>query len=107
MTSQNKSDMTNCARSASVWSFSGPHFPPFVLNTKRYSVSPHIQSKCGKMRTGITPNTDTLYAVTVREDVHVDLKIPIAATLCESVKLGPYLEGFFFFEGKRLIYVYF
>ena len=43
--------------------------------------------------------------MTVREDVHVDLKIPIAAALCESVKLGPYLEGFFFFEGKRLIYV--
>ena len=25
-------------------------------------VSPHIQSKCGKMRTRITPNTDTFYA---------------------------------------------
>ena len=38
--------------------------------------------------------------MTVREDVHVDLKIPIAAALCESVKLGPYLEGFFFLRER-------
>ena len=58
MTSQNKSDMTNCAKSVSVWSYCGPHFPPFGLNMETYSVSPRIQSKCGKMRTRITPNTD-------------------------------------------------
>ena len=29
-----------------------------------YSVSLRIQSECGKMRTRITPNTDTFYAVT-------------------------------------------
>ena len=39
------------------------HFPAFGLNTKRYFVSLRIQSKCGKMRTRITPNTHTFYAV--------------------------------------------
>ena len=40
-------------------SYSGPHFPLFGLNTEYL----RIQSKCGKMRTRITPNTDTFYAV--------------------------------------------
>ena len=31
--------------------FSGPYFPVFELNTERYSVSLHIQSKCWKIRT--------------------------------------------------------
>ena len=31
--------------------FCGPYFPEFGLNTERYSVSLHIQSKCGKIRT--------------------------------------------------------
>ena len=31
--------------------FSGPYFPVFGLNTKRYSVSLRIQSECGKIRT--------------------------------------------------------
>ena len=30
---------------------SGPYFPVFGLNTKRYSVSLRIQSECGKIRT--------------------------------------------------------
>ena len=30
---------------------SGPYFLTFELNTERYSVSLHIQSKCGKRRT--------------------------------------------------------
>ena len=33
------------------WVFSGPYFPAFGLNTKRYSVSLCIQSECGKIRT--------------------------------------------------------
>ena len=40
-------------------SYSGPHFPAFGLNTERYFVFLHIQSKCGKIQTRITPNTDT------------------------------------------------
>ena len=44
-------------------SYSGPHFPAFGLNMERYSVSLRIQSECGKMRTRITPNTDTFHAL--------------------------------------------
>ena len=53
----------HCVKSVRIRSFSGPHFSAFGLNTKRYSESLRIQSKCGKMRTRITPNTDTFYAV--------------------------------------------
>ena len=46
-----------------IWSYSGPHFPAFKLNAEIYGVSLRSQSECGKMRTKITPNTDTFYAV--------------------------------------------
>ena len=41
------------------WSFSGPYFLAFGLNTERYGVSLRIQSEWGKMGTRKTPNTDT------------------------------------------------
>ena len=50
-------------KSVLIRSFPGPHFPAFGMNTKRYSVPLRIQSKCEKMRTRITPNTDTFYGV--------------------------------------------
>ena len=50
---------SHCVKSVFIWSYSGPYFPTFGLNT--YSV----QSKCGKRRTRITPNTYTFYAVSV------------------------------------------
>ena len=50
-------------KSARIKSYSGPHFPAFGVNTERYSVSLRIQSECREMRTKITPNTDTFYAV--------------------------------------------
>ena len=53
----------HCAKSVRIPSYSGPHLPAFGLNTERYSVSLLIQSECGKMRTRITPNTNTFYAV--------------------------------------------
>ena len=51
-----------------------PVFPAFGLNTERYRVflriwteyglnTLRIQSECGKIRTRITPNTHTFYAV--------------------------------------------
>ena len=43
--------------------YSGPHFPAFGLNRDRHWVSLHIQSECGKIRTRITPNTDTFHVV--------------------------------------------
>ena len=53
----------HCVKSVHIRSYSGPNFPAFGLNTKRYYVSLRIQSKCWKMRTRITPKTDTFYAV--------------------------------------------
>ena len=55
---------THCVKSVRIWCYSCPHFPTFGLNTERYGVSLRIQSECGKMRTRITPNTDTFHAVT-------------------------------------------
>ena len=43
--------------------FSGPYFPAFGLNTERYGVFLLIQSKCGKIRTRKTLNTDTFHAM--------------------------------------------
>ena len=50
-------------KSVGIRSFPGPCFPVFGLNTERYSVSLHIQSECGKIRTRKTPNTETFHAV--------------------------------------------
>ena len=49
-------------KSVCIRSYSGPHFPALGMNTERCSVSLQIQSECGKIRTRITPNTDTFYA---------------------------------------------
>ena len=43
------------------WSVS----PAFELNTERYDVSLRIQIEFGKLRTRLTPNTDTFYAVSI------------------------------------------
>ena len=48
-----------CVYSELFWSA----FSAFGLNTERYGVPFRIQFKCGKMRTRITPNTDTFHAV--------------------------------------------
>ena len=45
----------HCVKSVRIRSYSGPYFPAFGLNT-------------GKMRTRITLNTDTFYAVFVIEN---------------------------------------
>ena len=50
-------------KSVRIRSNSGPYFSAFGLNAERYSVSLRIQFECGKMRTRITPNTDTFYGV--------------------------------------------
>ena len=53
----------HCVRSIHIWSFPGPYFSAFGLNTKRHGVSLHIQSKCGKLWTRKYPNTGTFHAV--------------------------------------------
>ena len=45
------------------WSAFFPHFPAFGLNTERLSL--RIQENARKVRTRITSNTDTFYAVYV------------------------------------------
>ena len=47
----------HCVKSVRIRSYSDPQFPIFGLNTERYF------SECGKIRTRITPNMDTFYAV--------------------------------------------
>ena len=63
----------HCVKSVCIRSYSGPHFPAFGLNTERYGVSLRIQSECGKMRTKITPNTDTFHTVLLINDLFLFL----------------------------------
>ena len=60
---KNCKQLLHCVKCVRIRSYSGRPFPAFGLNTERYGVSLHIQSKCGKMLTRVTPNTDTFYAV--------------------------------------------
>ena len=46
-----------------IRSFSGLYFHAFRLDRERYSISLHIQSKCGKIRNRKTPNADNFHAV--------------------------------------------
>ena len=62
-----------CVKSVRIRSYSGSHFPTFEL---------HIQSECGKMRTRITPITDTFHAV-LELDYH-DQKV--ASWVAEQLK---------------------
>ena len=55
----------HCVKSVHIRSYSGLYFPAFGLNTDRYGVSLRIQSECGKIRTRITPNTNTFHAVAI------------------------------------------
>ena len=52
----------HCVKGIHFWSYLGPYFLAFGLNTP---VSLRIQSEYGKIRTRITPNTRTFYAVIV------------------------------------------
>ena len=52
-------DISGLVKSIRIRSYSGPYLPAFGLNTERYRVSLRIQSKCKKIWTRITPNTDT------------------------------------------------
>ena len=69
-------------KSVRIWSYSGPYFPAFGLNTERYQVSLRIHSNCRKIRTRITPNTDTFYAVTFMEEIS-----PNPEALCANTSI--------------------
>ena len=70
-----------CVKSVLIRSYSGPHFPTFGMNTERYGVSLHIQSECDKMRTGITPNTDTFHVVVILSTKQITFIIKNSTTL--------------------------
>ena len=57
--------LSHCVKSVLIWGYSGRHFSAFELNTKKYWVSLRIHPECGKMRTTITLEADTFYAVLV------------------------------------------
>ena len=59
-------DDTQCVKGVHIRSYSGPYFPAFGLITESYGVSLRIQSECGKMRTRITPNMYTFYALCIK-----------------------------------------
>ena len=76
-------------KSACIWSYSGPHFLVFGLNTERYGVSVRIQSQCGKMWTRITLKvtfTDTFYAVEVFFFVDKDDECTTKDRIIEKLK---------------------
>ena len=64
--------------------------PSFGLNTKRYRVSLLIQSKCGKMRTRITLNTNNFYAV-YKMLIHINVS---SCHSCPSYFLVSRTKGF-------------
>ena len=83
-----KSLRERCPYSQLFWS----HFPAFKLNTDRYTVSLRIQSKYGNMWTRLSPNIDTIYAVSslaVRKLEYNDQKNPI---FCVFLFLHTYIR---------------
>ena len=60
---ENTGNDYHCVKSVHIRNYSGPYFPVFELKTERDGVSLRIHSEFGKMRTRITPNTDTFHAV--------------------------------------------
>ena len=69
-------------KSVRIRSCSGPYFPVFGLNTKRYGVYLGIQSKCRKIPTRATPNTENFHAVSkfpkvsyVKDNEGMDMRI--------------------------------
>ena len=61
--SQRKLKTLRCLKSVRIWSYSGPCFSAFGLNTERYCVYLRIQSKIRKIRARKTLNTDTFHEV--------------------------------------------
>ena len=94
--------MYDCLKSVRIRSFSGPYFPPFGLNTERYSVSLRIHFKSRKIRTRKTPNTDTFYAVYLFQ-FKAQLNVPASCqTSCPSA-INPFRNLLFsdIFRGYR------
>ena len=100
----------HCVKSVCIWSFSGPYFPAFGLNRERCSVSLRIDSKCGKLQTRITPNTDSFdtaqWAAINSSQVLMALQgstIQSCYITCDSPRISPKI--FLFLSTKELIRV--
>ena len=75
----------NCVKSVRIRSYSGLHFSRIFQNTERNggSISPYavrMRENAGNMRTKITPNTDTFYAVIIISFVSIITAITFLVT---------------------------
>ena len=73
-------------KSFRILSFSGPYFPAFGLNTKRYEVSLRIQSECGKIRT----RKNSEYGQFSRSDESVRSSHSILKLFEKGLKVGSF-----------------
>ena len=91
----------HCVKSVRIRSYSGLDFPAFGLNTEGYGVSLCIQSECRRMRTIITPNTDTFYAVVILQTGNILLMCDAWIALSKSgyvmLDIAPAWRGMYFF----------
>ena len=53
---------------------------------KRYGLSLRIQSECGKLRTRITPNTDTFHAVTIFAESFILVSWQGSKNACDGLR---------------------
>ena len=60
---ENKKKNIHLVKIVCIWIFSALCFPAFGLNTDIYCLNPRIQSKCRKIRTRQTLNTNRFNAV--------------------------------------------
>ena len=89
-----------------IRSYSGPYFPVFGLNTGRYGVSLRIQSKCGKIQTRITPNTDNFHAVYIFHLFHYSNESTIMGKMKSDERSHAYFwwqEIFFKFNNTEIL----
>ena len=56
---------SHCVKNVRIWNYSGLYFSAFGLNTQSYGESLRIKAKYEKIRTSITPYTDTFHPVSV------------------------------------------
>ena len=63
-------------KSVCIWSYSGPHFATFRLNTERYSVSLCIQCKCGKLCQNNSEYGYYLWSVKFKSKIKITGKTP-------------------------------
>ena len=85
----------HCVKTICIWSYSGPHFSTFGLNTERYRLSLRIHSECEKIRTRITPSTNTF---------HVELNTLVTfflTFLSLSLKNTTYILAIFFQDQQQ------